>query len=160
MFSLSRASDVSAVLEALDRSLAIIEFDPKGRILSANDNFCSAMGYGLPEIKGRHHSMFVEPDYARSSEYQAFWDKLGRGEFDAKEYKRLGKDGREVWIQASYNPVRNARGAVVKVVKVATDITVEKLRTAEVAGKIDALSRAQAVIEFTLNGEIITANEN
>ncbi len=93
--------DSAAVLAALDRSLAIIEFDPIGAILTANENFCNVLGYSLAEIKGQHHSMLVEPDYARSAEYKAFWAKLGRGEFDAREYKRIGKGGREIWIQAS-----------------------------------------------------------
>jgi methyl-accepting chemotaxis protein len=153
-------SDSKAVLDALGRSLAIIEFEPDGKIIAANENFCKAMGYELAEIKGQHHRMFVEPDYGRSSEYRDFWAKLGRGEFDAREYKRLGKGGKEVWIQASYNPVLNGRGKVVKVVKAATDVTSEKLRTAEFAGKLNAISRAQAVIEFTPSGEIIVANDN
>ncbi len=159
-FGLGSKSDAAAVLSALGRSLAMIEFDPTGKILFANENFCSAMGYELSEIKGQHHSMFVEPDYARSAEYKSFWTKLGRGEFDAREYKRVAKGGREVWIQASYNPVLNAKGAVLKVVKFATDITAEKLKNAESAGKLEAISRVQAVIEFTPNGEILTANEN
>ena len=154
------SSDSKAVLDALGRSLAIIEFEPDGKIIAANENFCKAMGYELAEIKGQHHRMFVEPDYGRSSEYRDFWAKLGRGEFDAREYKRLGKGGKEVWIQASYNPVLNGRGKVVKVVKAATDVTSEKLRTAEFAGKLNAISRAQAVIEFTPSGEIIVANDN
>jgi methyl-accepting chemotaxis protein len=153
-------SDSKRVLDALGRALAIIEFDPCGKTLFANENFCQALGYDLSEIKGRHHSMFVEPNYARSPEYQAFWAKLGRGEFDSQEYKRIGKGGREVWIQASYNPVMNSGGAVVRVVKVATDITVEKMRNAEFEGKIKAISRVQAIIEFTPDGEVITANEN
>ncbi len=104
--------------------------------------------------------MLVEPDYARSAEYKDFWTKLGRGQFDAREYKRIGKGGREIWIQASYNPVMNSNGKVLKVVKVATDITAEKLKTVEFEGKIDAISRVQGVIEFTPAGEVITANEN
>jgi methyl-accepting chemotaxis protein len=150
----------NAVLKALDRSLAIIEFDPSGIILSANENFCNAMGYSLAEIQGKHHSMFVEPEYVRSADYKAFWDKLGRGEFDAREYKRIAKGGREVWIQASYNPVKDSKGKVLKVVKVATDITAEKLKNVEFESKINAISRVQAVIEFTPEGEVITANEN
>ncbi len=152
--------DAAATLEAMSRSLAVIEFDPKGKILSANENFCRAMGYSAAEIVGQHHSMFVEPEYARSNDYTAFWAKLARGEFDAREYLRFGKGGKEVWIQASYNPVRNARGAVVKVVKVATDITEEKLRNADFAGKLEAISRSQAMIEFTPTGDIVTANQN
>lgn len=118
-FDFGAGSDCQAVLEALSRSLAIIEFDPSGKILTANENFCNALGYSLSEIKGQHHSMFVEQDYARSPDYKAFWAKLGRGEFDAREYRRIGKGGREVWIQASYNPVTNSKGVVLKVVKAA-----------------------------------------
>jgi methyl-accepting chemotaxis protein len=147
-------------LAALDKSLATIEFDPSGKILSANANFCAAMGYRLDEIVGRHHSLFVDPAYAASEEYAAFWRKLGRGEFDAKEYLRVGKGGTEVWIQASYNPIRNGRGKVVRIVKVASVITEQKRKAAEEYGKMEAVSRAQAVIEFTPDGEILTANEN
>ncbi len=153
-------SEAKQTLSAIDLSLAIIEFDTAGKILSANQNFCAAMGYALSEIKGQHHSLFVEPAFALSPDYAAFWAKLGRGEFDAQEYLRIGKGGAEVWIQASYNPVKNARGVVTRVVKVATVITAQKLRNAEFEGKIDAISRAQAVIEFTPDGKVITANEN
>ncbi len=159
-FNFGSRSDAGAVLKALNRSLAIIEFDPNGTVLSANENFCNAIGYSLSEIKGQHHSMFVEPDYVRSPDYKAFWAKLNRGEFDAREYKRIGKGGREIWIQASYNPVMNARGAVLKVVKVATDVTAEKLKNAEFEAKLNAISRVQGVIEFTPGGEVIAANEN
>jgi methyl-accepting chemotaxis protein len=153
-------SDAANVLEALDRSLGIIEFDTDGKILSANENFCKTMGYRPEEIIGQRHSLFIEADYARSSGYKDFWAKLARGEFDAREYKRIGKGGREVWIQASYNPVANGRGKVVKVVKVAADITSEKVKAAENQGKIDAISRAQGVIEFSTEGTVVTANEN
>ena len=161
MFALARRlrSEKSPLLQALDRSLAMIEFDPKGNILSANANFCKTLGYEPSEIIGRHHSMFVEPAYASSDEYRAFWSKLGKGEFDAKEYKRFGKGGREVWIQASYNPISNSRGVVKKIVKVATNITNEKLKNAEYEGKVTAISRVQGVIEFTTAGEIIAAND-
>lgn len=153
-------SDAQAVLQALDRSLGIIEFDPTGKILSANENFCKTMGYAASDICGRHHSMFVDPGYARSREYADFWQKLARGEYDAREYKRIGKGGREVWIQASYNPVKRSNGKVFKVVKIATDITAEKLKAAENKGKIDAIERAQGVIEFTVDGVVTTANRN
>ncbi|MCR5876905.1 PAS domain-containing methyl-accepting chemotaxis protein [Phenylobacterium sp. J426] len=156
---MSNAFRPGALLAALDRSLAIIQFDTTGKILAANTNFCSAIGYEASEIIGRHHSMFVEPEYARSADYKAFWKKLSDGEFDAREYKRIGKGGREVWIQASYNPVRNGAGKVVGVVKAATDITEVKLRNAEFEGKLNAISRAQAIIEFETDGTIITANE-
>ncbi len=118
------------------------------------------MGYELAEIKGKHHSLFVEPDEARGAEYQAFWAQLRRGQFDERQYKRLAKGGREVWIQASYNPVKNRRGEVIKVVKVATDITQQKLKNEEFEGLVGAISRVQAVIEFKPDGEILTANAN
>jgi methyl-accepting chemotaxis protein len=159
-FHSAAGSDSQSVLAALGRSLAIIEFDPVGNVLTANGNFCEALGYRLDEIKGRHHSLFVDPEEVRSPDYKAFWAKLGRGEFDAREYKRIGKGGREVWIQASYNPVTDAKGAVRKVVKVATVITAEKLRNAEFESKLEAISRVQGVIEFTPTGEVIAANEN
>lgn len=137
----------------------MIEFDLSGKILTANENFCRALGYELREIVGKHHSMFVEPAYASSAEYRAFWAKLSAGKFDQQQYKRIGKGGCEVWIEASYNPVFR-RGKPVKVIKIATDITTQKLKSAEDAGKIDALSRAQAIIEFTPAGEVLTANDN
>jgi methyl-accepting chemotaxis protein len=159
-FQFGDASNPVDTLTALDRSLAIIEFDPSGKIINANGNFCAAMGYELSEIKGRSHSLFVDPTYAKSAEYAAFWAKLARGEFDAREYLRIGKGGTEVWIQASYNPVKNGRGVVTRVVKVATVITEEKLRIAEFEGKTNAISRVQAVIEFTPDGQVLTANQN
>ena len=153
-------SDAKSVLDALGKSLAIIEFEPTGTIITANENFCKAMGYDVTEIKGKHHSMFVDPDYASSQDYKNFWADLGRGKFDAREYRRIAKGGKEIWIQASYNPVLTSAGSVRKVVKVATDITAQKLKATEDAGKIEAISRAQAVIEFTPEGRILTANEN
>ncbi len=157
---LGGGSDAKAVLAAINRSLGCIEFDPAGTVLSANENFCNILGYAPQEIKGRHHSMFVEPAYARSAEYKEFWQKLGCGEFDAREYKRIGKNGKEIWIQATYNPVFNARGKVSKVVKIATDVTAAKVKAAETQGKLDAISRAQGVIEFSTDGTICSANEN
>jgi methyl-accepting chemotaxis protein len=152
-------SKAKGVLNALDRSLAIIEFDPKGNILSANDKFCQLLGYAAAEIVGRHHSMFVDRGYAQSAEYQDFWSKLARGEFESQEYRRLGKDGKPVWIQASYNPVLNRVGRVVRIVKVASDTTAARLRNAVFEAKLAAISRVQGVIEFTPSGEIINANE-
>ncbi|MBP2568255.1 methyl-accepting chemotaxis protein [Agrobacterium tumefaciens] len=159
MSILDRGANAFAVLAALSKSQAIIEFDLSGKILTANENFCRALGYELSEIVGRHHSMFVEPSIVSSQDYKAFWSKLSAGQFDQRQYKRIGKGGREVWIEASYNPVFR-RGKPVKVVKIATDITDRKLKAAEDAGKIDALSRAQAIIEFSPDGEVLTANEN
>lgn len=153
-------SDADATLKAIGKSLAIIEFDPTGSIRWANENFCAALGYTLAEIRGQHHSMFCEASYTNSADYKAFWAKLGRGEFDAQEYKRIAKGGKEIWIQASYNPVTTSSGKVVRVVKIATDITQAKLKAADDAGKMAAVDRAQAVIEFTVDGTILNANEN
>jgi methyl-accepting chemotaxis protein len=155
----ARGSDDKAILAALSKSQATIEFDLTGKVLHANENFCKAMGYELSEIVGRHHSMFVDPAYAASPEYREFWANLGRGQFDSRQYKRIAKGGREVWIEASYNPVFSG-GQPYKVVKIASDITAQKIKSMEDAGKIAALSRSQAVIEFTPTGDILTANDN
>ncbi|NLS19986.1 PAS domain S-box protein [Rhizobium sp. P40RR-XXII] len=159
MHILNRGANAISVLAAISKSQAMIEFDLSGKILTANENFCRTLGYNLPEIVGKHHSMFVEPAYVASPDYKAFWTKLATGAFDQQQYKRIGKGGKEVWIEASYNPVLR-RGKPVRVVKIATDITGQKLKAAEDAGKIEALSRAQALIEFTPSGEVLTANQN
>src|SRR5690606_10798318 len=148
------------MIAALHRSQAVIEFGLDGRILDANENFCSALGYTLAEIRGQHHSLFVDPAMRESREYRMFWDKLGRGEFDAGQYKRFAKGGREIWIQASYNPILDATGRPVKVVKFATDITEQKNAAANFEGQLSAISKSMAVIEFSLDGRIQTANEN
>ena len=147
-------------LAALDRSQAVIEFELDGTIITANDNFLGALGYRLDEVRGQHHRMFVEPGYAASREYQQFWADLRAGRYQAAEYKRLGKGGKEVWIQASYNPILDDHGAPIKVVKYATDTTAAKLQTADYAGQLAAISKSQAVIEFDLDGTVRTANEN
>ncbi|WP_395020783.1 PAS domain S-box protein [Dongia sp.] len=149
-----------ARLAALDKSQAIIEFNMDGTIIRANPNFLNAMGYALEEIQGKHHSMFLEPGQKESAEYRAFWERLNRGEFQAAQYKRIGKGGREVWIEASYNPLLNGSGKPYKVVKFATDVTEQKRLFADLKGKVEAIGRSQAVIEFELDGIIITANEN
>ena len=151
--------DHKNVHAALSKSQAFIEFDLNGKILDANENFCTALGYRRDEIIGQHHRMFCEQAYAESAEYKQFWNDLAAGKFDAREYKRLGKGGKEIWIQASYNPVFSG-GKPYKVVKIATDITEAKRRALEDANKISAISRSQAVIEFTPTGEILSANEN
>ncbi len=148
-----------AVLAALGRSLAIIEFDTSGKILSANENFCAAMGYTADQLIGKHHSMFCEPSYANSDDYRQFWKNLAAGRFDKRQYKRIANGGQEVWIEASYNPVM-AGGSVKSVVKLATVITETKRKASEDAGKLEAISRVQAIIEFTPTGNIITANQN
>ncbi len=153
------SNDSRIVLDAFSRSLAIISFTPDGTILDANENFCEAIGYERREIIGKHHRIFVEQKEALSAEYKEFWTKLAKGEYDQRQYKRITKSGNEIWIEASYNPVIH-RGKVIKIVKIATDITNAKLESLESAGKLSALSRAQAIIEFTPNGKILTANQN
>lgn len=148
-----------ATLEAIGRSQAIIEFAMDGTILAANSNFLTALGYEASEIIGQNHRMFVAHG-EDGPEYKSFWDRLRAGHFDAGEYKRIGKHGREVWIQASYNPVLDEAGNPVKVVKFASDITDGKLAAADSRGQIDAIGKSQAVIEFTVTGEILDANEN
>ncbi|QDF65979.1 PAS domain S-box protein [Shewanella sp. SNU WT4] len=150
----------SGQLIAINKALAVIEFNLDGTIINANNNFLSVMGYELTEIQGKHHSMFVEPSLRDSHEYREFWQKLNRGEYENKEYKRIAKGGKEVWIQASYNPIFDLNGKPFKVVKFATDITAEKFKSADTSGQLDALSKAQAVIEFNMDGTIINANPN
>ena len=150
----------AAQSNAISRAQAVIEFNMDGTIVTANENFLNAVGYSLDEIKGKHHSLFVEPAMRDSSVYQEFWAKLRRGEFDAAEYKRIGKGGREVWILASYNPVFDEKGKPFKVIKFATDVTEQKLKTADLAGQLAAIGKSQAVIEFKMDGTIISANQN
>ena len=157
---LKNASSDKALADALGRSQAVIEFGMDGIILTANDNFLKALGYSLGEIQGKHHSMFVDPSERDSAAYRDFWAALKRGEYQAAEYKRIGKGGKEVWIQATYNPVLDGNGKPFKVVKFATDITARKIKSMEDAGQIAAISRAQAVIAFEMDGTIITANDN
>jgi methyl-accepting chemotaxis protein len=153
-------AELQAQVEALHKVQAVIEFDLAGNILTANANFLGALGYTLPEIVGRHHRMFVDDDYAGSAAYRDFWTRLGRGEFDQGQYRRIGKGGREVWIQASYNPVFDQNGKPYKVIKFATDITRQTLQAADYAGQLAAINKSQAVIEFDLTGTILSANPN
>lgn len=153
-------SHADETLAALDRSQAIIEFETDGTILYANENFLKVMGYTLNEIKGQHHSMFAEPEFVASAEYKDFWAALKRGEFQAAQYRRLGKGGKEVWIEASYNPIFDHKGNVIKIVKFATDITDKQMEYADLRGQVEAISTSQAVIEFDMDGTIRTANAN
>ncbi len=152
--------DLRSLMTAIDRSQAMIEFDLEGNILHANTNFLDCVGYRLDEIQGRHHRIFCTPDHASSLEYATFWKKLGEGAFDEGQYKRLGKGGKEIWLQATYNPVLDEQGNPFKVVKFATDVTHQRKTNAEYEGKVSAIERSQAVIEFDLNGRVLTANEN
>lgn len=147
-------------LSALDRVQATIEFNLDGTIISANENFLKTVGYSLAEIVGQHHSLFVDEHYKTGPEYHAFWETLRKGQYSSGEYKRYGKGGREIWLNASYNPIFDHSGKPIRIVKFATDITEQKTKNADFEGKIDALDRAQAMIEFELDGTILTANDN
>ena len=160
LFAKPKPSDDVAKLKAIDRALAVIEFDLDGKILSANSNFLSAVGYSLEEIQGRHHSMFVDPGERDGQPYRDFWESLRRGELQRRQFRRIGKGGREIWIEASYNPLFDQQGRAYRVVKYATDITQNRMELADLRGQADAIRRSQAVIEFTLEGVIITANSN
>jgi methyl-accepting chemotaxis protein len=159
-FSNSKKSNNDLIVTALNKSLAVIEFEPSGIIITANNNFLDVMGYPLEEIQGQHHSMFVSKKEAQSSEYKSFWQSLKGGEFIADEFQRISKSGKDVWIQATYNPVKDEHGNVIKVVKFASDITAQKMLAVEAAGQIAAISKSQAVIEFGLDGSVLTANDN
>jgi PAS domain S-box-containing protein len=129
--------DYAARNAAIDRSQAVIEFTLEGNVLTANNNFLKAMGYTVDEVRGQHHRMFVEPAFRDSREYKEFWDGLRRGEFHAEQFKRIGKNGKEVWIEASYNPVLDLQGKVSKIVKFATDISVQVQLLANLKALID-----------------------
>ncbi|MFZ0146445.1 MAG: PAS domain S-box protein, partial [Candidatus Sulfotelmatobacter sp.] len=154
------AADYAGQVAAIGKSQAVIEFSLDGTVITANENFIKALGYTLDEIKGKHHSMFVDEAYRQSGDYREFWAKLNRGEYQAAEYKRIGKGGKEVWIQASYNPIMDSDGKPFKVVKYATDITQQKLTNADYAGQIAAIGKSQAVIEFKMDGTVLGANDN
>ncbi|KAB1072643.1 methyl-accepting chemotaxis protein [Methylobacterium planeticum] len=149
-----------AKLAALDKSQGIIEFDLDGRILTANPNFLAVVGYTLEDVRGRHHSLFVEPADQESEMYRAFWSGLRRGAFQAGQYKRIGQGGREIWIEASYNPLLDRAGKPYRIIKFATDITRQKAQDADRQGQIDAIHKSQAVIAFDLDGNVLDANTN
>lgn len=155
--------DAQSQLGAIHAAFAVIEFQPDGTIITANDNFLNTVGYTLAEIEGQHHQKFVDPEYARSPEYRNFWAKLGRGESQMGEFRRFGKGGKEFWIQARYSALVDDNGNTYKVIKYASDIT-EDIRRREQAldfqNQIAAINSAQAVIEFQPDGTIITANAN
>ncbi|MDE1932514.1 PAS domain-containing methyl-accepting chemotaxis protein [Bradyrhizobium sp.] len=161
IFSRASAFSASAAaqIEALNKALAIVEFDLDGNIITANGRFLEAFGYLLSEVQGQHHRMFVDANEQDTQAYRDFWAALNRGEHQSREFRRIGKGGRTVWIQATYNPIPGRNGKPVRVIKFATDITLQKARSLEDAGQLAAFSRAQAIIEFNLDGSIITANE-
>jgi methyl-accepting chemotaxis protein len=160
MFSALNVREAQAKLAALDRVQGVIEFDLSGKILSANSNFLAVVGYTLPEIVGQHHSMFMDPAQRDSPEYRALWERLRSGTFESGQFQRVGRGGRRICIQASYNPVLDSRGRPYKVVKFATDITQQRTEEADRAGQIEAIHKVQAVIAFDLDGTVLEANDN
>jgi len=152
------AGHAAETLAAFNKSQAMIEFTPDGVATAVNDNFLKLFGYSRSEVLGQRHALFVEPS-ARDSAYRDFWTDMARGQFKTGAFKRIGKGGQDVWIQASYNPVVSG-GKVVKIVKIASDITQERRRAADAEGQISAINRAQAVIAFNLDGTVLDANEN
>lgn len=156
----AQINDYARQMEAVHATRATIEFEMDGTILTANDTFLRTMGYTLDEIKGRHHSLFVGEAVAKTPEYKQFWESLNRGEAQINTFKRLSKSGKEVWLDAIYTPIRDLAGKPYKVVKFASDVTQKNLRLAEQMGQLDAIDKALAVIEFQLDGTVITANQN
>jgi methyl-accepting chemotaxis protein len=154
------AAEMTAKVSAIERAFGVAEFDTGGRVLRVNRVFTEITGFEEAEIKGKHHRALCERAHAESAAYREFWHKLARGEFESNVTKRIGKDGRELWIQASYNPVVDDEGRVVRVIELSVDITEAQLRDTDHAGKVAAIDRAQAVIEFNLEGHVLTANEN
>ncbi|MCY2975828.1 MAG: PAS domain-containing methyl-accepting chemotaxis protein [Planctomycetota bacterium] len=148
------------ILNAIDSAYAYIEFDTKGNIQTANENFLQTMGYRLDEITNKHHRMFVESSFANSNAYTQFWSDLNAGINKSDVFKRISKDGKDVWIQAVYSPVKDEVGRVTKVVKIATDVTAERLRVADFEGQIAAVSKSQTVVEYNLDGTVLKANDN
>ena len=150
----------TAQLNAISRSWAMIQFSLDGTILDANENFCKALGYELAEIKGKHHSLFLSDEQKNATDYSKFWEALRNGQSQSGEFSRIRKDGREVWIQASYSVILDRSGKPSGVVKIAADITEQKIASINNQGQLDALDRSQAIIMFELDGTILTANEN
>jgi methyl-accepting chemotaxis protein len=159
-FRRHRAADMRGRIEALNRSQAVIEFSLDGTVLDANDLFLDTFGYSRSEVVGHHHRMFVPSEDVASEEYARFWGRLNTGEPQTALYRRVAKDGRDVWIQGSYNPILDRRGRACKVIKYATDITERRLQVADMEGRLKAIDKAQAVITFDLDGTILDANEN
>ncbi|RON78529.1 chemotaxis protein [Pseudomonas chlororaphis] len=150
----------ASLLEAIDRSMAVIEFDLEGRVLRANDNFLKTMGYRAEQVIGHPHRQFCNAEFARGNQYRELWTRLKNGQFQSGTFERVNAQGQPVWLEASYNPIRDADGKVFKVVKYALDVTEKVQQESESRGKLHAIDRAMAVIEFNLDGSVITANQN
>jgi len=155
-----RQAEQQGRLAAIHATQCVISFTLDGTILDANDNFLDAMGYRLPDVRGKHHSMFIDPPTALSPEYAAFWEALAHCEHQSGEYRRLGRDGREVWLRATYSPILDAAGRATGVVKHATDVTEQRLRQADLQSQVEAIHKSQCVVTFSTDGRILEANAN
>ncbi len=149
-----------AVLTALERSTAVIELSLDGQVLAVNDNFCNTVGYSAFELVGQPHRLLCPEDFAASRDYAAFWDRLRRGEFFRGTIQRRHKSGRDIWLEATYNPVLDSSGRVSKVVKFATDVTEQITEAARQKALVQAIERSMAVIEFSVDGTVQRANDN
>ena len=158
--AVDRTWEMTARLAAIDKSQAVIEFDMGGHVLTANANFLEALGYTLPEITGKHHGMFLTTAEREDPGYRLFWDKLNAGTFATGQFRRLAKNGQDVWIEASYNPILDRNGKPFKIVKFATDVTRQKTEYADLRGQVEAINKSEAVIQFDLRGHVLTANQN
>ncbi|WP_367085450.1 PAS domain-containing methyl-accepting chemotaxis protein [Pseudomonas sp. HOU2] len=153
-------TEQNGLLEAINRSMAVIEFDLEGVVLKANDNFLKTMGYRAEQVIGQPHRLFCTPEFGRSAQYTELWSRLKNGQFQSGTFERINSQSQPVWLEANYNPIKDASGRVVKVVKFAMDVTTKVQQESEANAKLQAIDRAMAVIEFDLNGGILTANQN
>ncbi|CAI8924652.1 methyl-accepting chemotaxis sensory transducer with Pas/Pac sensor [Pseudomonas sp. ok266] len=153
-------TEQTGLLDAINRSMAVIEFDLDGVVLRANDNFLKTMGYTAEQAIGQPHRRFCTPEFGRSAQYTDLWSRLKNGQFQSGTFERVDGKGQPIWLEASYNPIKDASGRVVKVVKYAMDVTAKVQQESEANAKLQAIDRAMAVIEFNLDGSILTANQN
>ncbi|WNZ82997.1 PAS domain-containing methyl-accepting chemotaxis protein [Pseudomonas sp. P108] len=153
-------TEQAGLLDAINRSMAVIEFDLDGVVLRANDNFLKTMGYTAEQAIGQPHRRFCTPEFGRSAQYTDLWSRLKNGKFQSGTFERVDSKGQPIWLEASYNPIKDASGRVVKVVKYAMDVTAKVQQESEANAKLQAIDRAMAVIEFNLDGSILTANQN
>lgn len=155
-----KRSHSSATLSSLQEAIAMVEFTPDGHILTANALFLERMGYTLAEIVGQHHSLFCTPDMVQSPQYREFWQRLNRGEGFSDKFLRVAKHSRPIWLEANYVPVQDRHGRVIKIVKLASDITARIMDAQEQRAMTTAIERSMAVIAFNLKGEVLMANDN
>ena len=160
MFRYPPSSRQVPLVEAIHRAMAVIEFDPQGTVLCANPAFFEVTGYSAETLAGQHHSVLCTPEHVADEAYASFWARLQQGEFISGRCKRLHQDGTSLWLEATYSPVRDRRGQVVRVIKIATDITAQIREEQEMGSRLKAIDRSMAVIEFTPDGHILTANQN